>query len=66
VLERATAQNSGSLVVYTVDEKNIISYRLIRTGKTFGNNVEVLSGLSSGDKVITSGTDKAVDGGEVK
>ncbi|MEI8388297.1 MAG: efflux RND transporter periplasmic adaptor subunit [bacterium] len=67
----AVPQNSvvqkGQLTgVYTVDEKNIISYRLIRTGKTFGNNVEVLSGLNNGDKVITKGVDKAVDGGEVK
>lgn len=67
----AVPQNSvvqkGQLTgVYTVDEKNIISYRLIRTGKTFGNNVEVLSGLSSGDKIITSGIEKAIDGGEIK
>jgi len=52
--------------VYTVDNQNIISYRLIRAGKTFGSNIEVLSGLNSGDKIITSGLDRAVDGGEVK
>jgi RND family efflux transporter MFP subunit len=64
---------SGSVVqkgqltgVYTVDDKNIISYRLIRTGKNFGSDVEVLSGLNSGDKIITSGIDKAIDGGVVK
>lgn len=67
----AVPQNSvvqkGQLTgVYVVDEKNIISYRLIRTGKTFGNDVEVLSGLSSGDKVVISGVDKAIDGGKIK
>ena len=66
VPQNSVVQKGQLTGVYTVDEKNIISYRLIRTGKTFGNNVEVLSGLSSSDKIITSGVDKAVDGGEVK
>ena len=66
VPQNAVVQKGQLTGVYTVDEKNIISYRLIRTGKTFGNNVEILSGLSNGDKVITKGVDKAVDGGEVK
>ncbi|MFA6989008.1 MAG: efflux RND transporter periplasmic adaptor subunit [Candidatus Gastranaerophilaceae bacterium] len=49
--------------VYTVDDKNIISYRLIRTGKTSGTDVEILSGLNNGEKIITFGVDKAIDGG---
>ncbi len=66
VPQNSIVQKGQLTGVYTVDEKNIISYRLIRTGKTLGNDVEVLSGLNSGDKVITSGVDKAVDGGVVK
>jgi len=67
VVPENTVVKKGQLTgVYTVDEKNIISYRLIRTGKTFGNNVEVISGLTNGDKIIISGLGKAVDGGEVK
>ena len=66
VPQNAVVQKGQLTGVYTVDEKNIISYRLIRTGKTLGNDVEVLSGLNTGDKIITKGVDKAVDGGEVK
>lgn len=62
----AVVQKGQLIGVYTVDENKIISYRLIRTGKTFGSKLEVLSGLDKGDKVITSGVDKAVDGGEVR
>lgn len=51
--------------VYAVDENNIISYRLIRTGKSFGDKVEVLSGLDDGDKIIVSEVEKAVDGGKL-
>lgn len=49
--------------VYTVDGANIITYRLVRTGKSHGGNIEVLTGLNPGDKVIVSGVQKAVDGG---
>lgn len=62
----AIVQKGQLTGVYTVDDKNIISYRLIRTGKNLGDKIEVISGLTDGDKVITSGVEKAVDGGEVK
>ncbi len=51
--------------VYTVDAKGIIAYRLVRTGKHFGGNIEILSGLNPGDKIIVSGADKAIDGGVI-
>jgi len=67
VVPQASIVEKGQLTgVYTVDEKNIISYRLIRTGKTSGTGTEVLSGLNDGDKVVISGVDKAIDGGLVK
>jgi RND family efflux transporter MFP subunit len=49
--------------VYSVDAKGIISYRLVRTGRHYGNDIEILSGLNARDKVIVAGTGKAVDGG---
>jgi RND family efflux transporter MFP subunit len=51
--------------VYAVDSKEVISYRLVRVGKRFGNNAEILSGLNAGDKAIIAATDKAVDGGMI-
>jgi RND family efflux transporter MFP subunit len=51
--------------VYAVDAKGIIAYRLVRTGKHFGSNLEILSGLNPGDKIIVSGADKAIDGGMI-
>jgi multidrug efflux pump subunit AcrA (membrane-fusion protein) len=57
----------GQLVgVYAVDDKGIITYRLIKTGKTYNEKVEVLSGLSDGDRIVVDGVEKAVDGGIVK
>ena len=54
----------GQLVgVYAVDERNVVTYRLIRTGKNFGGSVEVLSGLDDGQRIIVEGLPNAVDGG---
>lgn len=49
--------------VYTVDGSNLITYRLVRLGKVYGDKREILAGLQPGDKVITGGVDRAVDGG---
>lgn len=49
--------------VYTVGTGNIITYRLVRSGKIYGDRREILSGLQPGEKVITAGVDRAIDGG---
>jgi RND family efflux transporter MFP subunit len=49
--------------VYAVDSQGIVTYRLIRTGKSYAGNVEILSGLKLADRIIVKGVDKAVDGG---
>ena len=52
--------------VFVVDEKGIITYRLIKTGRVYDGLAEVLSGLSKGESIIVSGMEKAIDGGIVK
>lgn len=52
--------------VYTVDEGNVVTYRLVRTGKEYDNTVEVLSGINPKERIVTRGTEKAVDGGIIK
>lgn len=43
-----------------------VEYRLIKTGKNFGDDVEVLSGLAAGDRVATSHLERLRDGGRVE
>jgi len=63
-IPRGAIVEKGQLTgVYTVDATNVITYRLIRAGKSHGDRVEILSGLHAGDKVIISGVERAVDGG---
>lgn len=49
--------------VFVVEKDGIINYRLIKTGRVYDETMEVLSGLDGGETIITSGMDRAVDGG---
>ena len=48
---------------YVVDGKRLVTYRLIRTGSASATGTEVLSGLMPGERIITGGIERAVDGG---
>ena len=51
--------------VYTVSESNTALLRWLRLGRTFGNQVEVLSGLSSNESYIISADGKLFNGAKV-
>jgi multidrug efflux pump subunit AcrA (membrane-fusion protein) len=52
--------------LYLVDSDNMAHFRLIRLGKTFGDSVEVLSGLKEGDRYVTEPMIKLQDGVKVQ
>jgi RND family efflux transporter MFP subunit len=67
LIPRAAIVERGQLVgVYAVDDKGIITYRLIRTGKTYNESIEILSGLKDGDRIVADGIENVIDGGIVK
>jgi RND family efflux transporter MFP subunit len=67
LVPRKAVVEKGQLTgVYCVDSKEVISYRLVKTGKSYGEQIEVLSGLQNGDRIIVEGVEKAVDGGIAK
>jgi multidrug efflux pump subunit AcrA (membrane-fusion protein) len=43
-----------------------VEYRLVKTGKSIGNKVEILSGLAAGEKVAVSQMDRLSDGARVE
>jgi RND family efflux transporter MFP subunit len=61
--ETAIVEKGQLTGVYAVDERGVISYRLIRTGRRYDHGVEILSGINPGERIITEGADRAVDGG---
>jgi len=51
--------------VYTIGNENVAILRWLRVGKTFGNQVEVLSGLSADEQYIVSADGKLYNGAKV-
>lgn len=51
--------------IYTVSESNTALLRWLRLGKTFGDQVEVLSGLSANESYIISAEGKLYNGAKV-
>ena len=66
VPEKAVVKKGQLEGVYIVNTEGIVNYRLVRLGAKSGQQVEILSGLKSGDKIIIDGLDNAMDGGVVK
>ncbi len=52
--------------VYVVDDAGIARLRLVKTGKSFDDRVEILSGLSEGERIVTDGAPSIRDGSRVQ
>jgi multidrug efflux system membrane fusion protein len=62
-----TILQSGQLVsVLIVDSANILRLRLIKTGRQYGDQLEVLSGLNDGDRIVVEGIEKVKEGDRVQ
>ncbi len=66
VPQKAVTERGQLSSVFVVDPSNTIRLRLIKTGKTYGDQVEVLSGLNDGDRVVVEGMDKIKEGDRVQ
>jgi RND family efflux transporter MFP subunit len=52
--------------LFVIDSKGVAYYRLVKTGKTFGSRVEILSGLDDGERVAVSKVNQLSDGVRVQ
>lgn len=67
VVPRAAFVGSvSSNKVFVLDAGNVARTRNVIAGRIMGDQVEILQGLTTGDKVITSGQINLVDGSKVK
>ena len=58
--------HSGQLTgIYIVDDTQTAKFRLIRTGRTFGESIEVLSGIKQGDRYVTAPPPTLINGMKV-
>ncbi|RAR70710.1 efflux RND transporter periplasmic adaptor subunit [Flavobacterium aciduliphilum] len=65
VPKNALVEQGQLIGIYTVGTNNIAILRWIRIGKTIGNQVEVLSGLSANEQYIISAEGKLYNGAKV-
>jgi RND family efflux transporter MFP subunit len=66
VPKKAVVERGQLTGVFVKDDKGVLTYRLVKTGRLFGDNVELVSGLRAGESIVVEGVEKSVDGGIVK
>ena len=64
LVPKASVVEKGQLTgIYVLDGKGVMTYRLVRTGKHSDGNVEILSGLAAGERIVAGNVERAIDGG---
>lgn len=61
----ALAERAGITGVFVVDAQGFARYRMVRTGATEGDSVEIQSGLNAGDKVVVSKVEQLENGDKI-
>jgi multidrug efflux pump subunit AcrA (membrane-fusion protein) len=62
----AISQRGQLTGVFVVDQSGVARLRLIKIGRAFGDNVEILSGLNAGDLIVINGPATIQDGTRVR
>ena len=66
VPEKAVMVRGQLQEIYVLDSENIARLRLIRTGKPYGQRLEILAGLREGERVVVDGVEAVSDGTRVE
>lgn len=64
--KKAVVEHGALTSVWTVDKDNSARMRIVKAGRQAGERVEILSGLSDGDRVIVTGVEKVTEGARVE
>ncbi len=62
----AVVERGALTSVWVVDSRNVARMRLVKVGRQAGDRLEILAGLSAGEKVVTAGVEKVVDGARIE
>lgn len=66
VPKNAVVERGAMTSVWTVDKDAIARMRIVKPGRQMGGRVEILSGLSDGDRVVIGGAEKVTEGARVE
>ncbi len=64
--KQAVFERGALVTVWVVDANKIARLRLVKPGRVLGDKVEILSGLSAGEKVVVGGGEKVSDGSKIE
>jgi len=64
--KQAVFERGALTAVWVVDAGKVARMRLVKPGRMLGDKVEILSGLSAGEKVVVGGVEKVSDGANVE
>ena len=65
-IPKTAISQRGQLTGVFVDQSGLARLRLIKTGRPFGDNVEILSGLNAGEQIVIEGPATIQDGTRVR
>ena len=65
VPQRAIMQRGQLVSVFVVDSSSILQLRLIKTGKPYGDQIEIISGINDGDRIVVEGLERVKEGDRV-
>ena len=63
---KAVVEKGAMTAVWTVDQDKLARLRIVKTGRSLGERVEIVAGLSAGDRVIVGGTMPTAEGARVE
>jgi multidrug efflux pump subunit AcrA (membrane-fusion protein) len=66
VPETAIVEEGQLTGIYKVDKSGIARFRLVRTGKSYGEQVEVVSGLQADERYVSRVPLQMKDGAKVE
>jgi len=66
VPKKAVVDRGALTLVWTVDKENIAHMRIVKVGRQSGERVEILSGLSDGDRVAVTAVEKIIEASKVE
>ena len=66
VPQKTILQRGQLLSAFVIDPSNTVRLRLVKTGKSYDGEVEVLSGLNDGDRIVVEGMERVKEGDRVE
>ena len=66
VPRRSIVERGAITYLWVVDSANIAKLRIVKTGRSSGDQTEITSGVAAGERIAVSGLDKLLDGAKVE